>query len=147
MIGHRALEARLDFFHLHHVGKEGGDQLEGAARQVIRRCTHLGIAGKERGIMLLQHAGAGARRRHHVIEAGEGGDYLARDGDCVLAVAGIIGRLAAAGLRRRHDHFAAGLLQQLHRGKADGRAEQIDQASDEQTDGDRRRWHHAMAPV
>ena len=45
-----------------------------------------------------QHAGAGAAGRHHMVEALEQIDHLAGDGLGGLAVAGIIGRLAAAGL-------------------------------------------------
>ena len=49
-----------------------------------------------------------------------------------LAVAGVVGGLAAAGLRRRHLDPAAGIFEQLDRGEADARPEQIDQAGDEQ---------------
>ena len=58
----------------------------------------------------------------------------ARDRDRVGAIALVVGRLAAAGLAARHLDPAAGLLQELDRGEADRRPEQVDQAGDEQGD-------------
>ena len=52
----------------------------------------------------------------------------------VLAVAGIVGWLAATGLRAGHLDPRPGILQKLDRGEADARPEQIDQAGDEQAD-------------
>jgi hypothetical protein len=83
--------------------------------------------------VLGEHAGAGAARRHDVVAAGEGVDRAAGDRLGVGAVAGIERRLAAAGLLR-HDDLAAGVLQQLDRGEADGRAKQVDETGDEQAD-------------
>src|SRR3546814_11868800 len=73
-------------------------------------------------------------RRHDVVVAFEGLDDPPRDGARILGVAGIVGRLAAAGLRPRHLDIAAGILQQLDGGEADLRPEQVDQAGDEQRD-------------
>jgi hypothetical protein len=64
----------------------------------------------------------------------EGGDRLARKLLRGGFVAGVVGRLAAAGLRRRHIHLAAGVGQKLDRGKADRGTEQVDEAGDEQAD-------------
>ena len=50
--------------------------------------------------MDLEHAGAGAGRRDDIVERREGVDHLLGDGARRGAVAGIVGRLAAAGLRR-----------------------------------------------
>ena len=132
VVGGARRQARLDRLDAAHVGEEA-DQLEGARGQVAGR----GAVGRrfveQRRIVLLQHAGAGAGRRHDVVVAGEGGDRLARDQDRIGAVALIVGRLAAAGLARHLDP-AAGALQELDRGKADRGPEQIDQAGDEQGD-------------
>ena len=92
------------------------------------------IVLQQLGVVQLQHAGAGARRRHHVVVGLEGGDRLARQLLRGRLVAGVVGRLAAAGLRRRHVDIAAGVGQQLDRRKADRGAEQVDEAGDEQTD-------------
>ncbi len=81
--------------------------------------------------MPLDHAGAGARRRHHIVEALEGLHHLARDGDGVGPVAGIVGRLAATGLLPRDLDPRAGVLQQLERREADARPEEVDQAGHE----------------
>jgi hypothetical protein len=83
--------------------------------------------------VLLQHAGAGAGRRHDVVVTRERGDGAARDRDAVGAIALVIGGLAAAGLARHLDP-AAGALEQLHRSEADRGAEQVDQTGDEQGD-------------
>ena len=83
--------------------------------------------------MHLQHAGAGAGRRHHVIERLERLDHLGGDLAGGGAVAGIEGRLAAAALSRHFDD-AAGVLHQLDGGKPDRGADEIDQAGDEQPD-------------
>ena len=65
-----------------------------------------------------EHAGAGARRRHHIVEALEALDHLPGDRDRVLAVAGIIGWLSATGLRAGRLDPCAPVLDQLDRGKA-----------------------------
>ncbi len=73
-------------------------------------------------------------RRDDIVEALEGLDHLAGDGDGVLPVAGIIGGLSAAGLRTRHLDAGSSRFDELDRGKGDARPEQIDQAGDEQAD-------------
>ena len=83
---------------------------------------------------MLQHAGAGAGRRDDVVKLLKRRDHLFGNLPRILSVAGIIGGLAAAGLRARHMHLASGILQQLDGGKADAGAEQIDKAGDEQAD-------------
>ena len=83
-----------------------------------------------------QHAGAGAAGRHHMVEAFEQIDHLAGDGLGRLAIAGIIGGLAAAGLQRRRLHQAAGLLQELGGGQTHAGAEEVDEAGDEESDAD-----------
>jgi hypothetical protein len=81
------------------------------------------------------HAGAGAGRRHHVVESFERRHDLARDRQRALLVAGIVARLAAAGLRLRHmDRVVAAALDQRDGGEPHHRPIKIDQAGDEQTD-------------
>jgi len=87
---------------------------------------------EEFGVVLDDHAAAGARRGDDEIKALEGGDHVAGDGSGIRPVAGVEGGLAAARLGLGHLHRAAGILQQLHRGKAHGGAEQVDEAGDEQ---------------
>ena len=59
---------------------------------------------------------------------------LLRDRLRIAPVAGIVGRLAAAGLRLRHLDDAAGILQQLQRREADARPKEVDEAGDEEPD-------------
>ena len=70
-----------------------------------------------------------------VYDDGAGGD----------AVAGVEGRLAAAALQRHVDD-AARVLQELDGGKSDRRADQIDEAGDEQTDPPRLMLGHQTNP-
>ena len=84
--------------------------------------------------MQAEHSGARARRGHDVVEVFELRDRLARKSARVGAVARVVSRLAAAGLRRRHDDVAACGREKLHGGEADRRPEQVDQAGDEQRD-------------
>ena len=58
-----------------HVGQEG-DQLVHLGRKGLRPRLPLRVAGEQVGIVLLQHAGAGAGRRDDVVEALEGLDHL-----------------------------------------------------------------------
>ena len=68
----------------------------------------------------------------------------ARERLCVITVAGIIGRLTAAGLGARHLDRAAGLFEQLDRSEADAGPEQIDQTRHQQRDA-RRTGHFPRA--
>src|SRR3546814_3452379 len=60
--------------------------------------------------MLFQHGRAGAGGRNHVVETLEGSDGLLRQRAGVGAVARVVGRLAAAGLRLGHLDTAAGIF-------------------------------------
>jgi hypothetical protein len=113
--------------HHHHVG-EKRNQLVALVRKGLRPLFPGCVTRKQAGIVLLQHRGAGSRRRDDEIETFEGFDHLFRDFARVGPVAGVVGRLAAAGLSHRNMYLAAGVLQQLDAGKADGRPEKIDQA-------------------
>src|SRR6266481_4396473 len=109
------------------------DELMGLGGERIGAREPVGVAVKQLAIMRFQHAGAGARGRHDVIIGREGLDHLFGDGARAAAVAGIEGRLSAAGLGRHRDP-AAGILQELDGREADRRPDQIDQAGDEKTD-------------
>ncbi len=87
--------------------------------------------------MLGEHPGAGAARRDDPVAGREGLDRPARDRPGRGAIARIVGGLAATGLGG-NDDFAARLLQQRDRGEADARAHEVDEASDEEPDADRR---------
>ena len=104
------------------------------AENASARAAPFRLVGEQVGIVHLQHAAARAGRRHDVVVRLERRDHLPGDRARVLPVAGVVGRLAAAGLRRRHLDPAAGRLEQLHRGEADARAEEVDEAGDEQAD-------------
>ena len=84
-----------------------------------------------------QHAGAGTARRHDIVIGLKEIDHLAGNGQRRLPVTGVVGRLAATGLGRWRLDEAACILQQLDGGQADGGAEEIDEAGDEESDADR----------
>ena len=115
-----------------HVDQEARE-LIGLGGQHIGLGAPVRIVREQLRIMRLDHAGAGAGRRDHVVVAVEGVDHLHRQIARGAAVAGIVGRLAAAGLDGHLDD-AAGILQELHGRKADGGAHQVDEAGDEQAD-------------
>ena len=140
MVGGTRRKGRIDLLDLPDPGEEG-DELMGARRQLHSRLVVGRIRLEEFGIVLDDHAPAGARGGHHVIEAAEGGDHVAGEGGGGVTVARIEGRLAAAGLGFRHLDAAACIFQQLDRRKADRRAEQVHQAGDEQGDAWRRVRH------
>src|SRR6185312_4871685 len=142
VIGRDAVIMRLDTFHPAHIGEEG-DELVSALREMLGTLEQRRLVGEELGVMFLDHAAAGAGRHHDIVEALERIDDLARDRLGVGLVAGIVGGLATAGLHRRYLDRAAGFLEQLHGGKTDRGAEEIDEASDEQAyaDGHGRVWH------
>ena len=126
MIGRDAVIARGDVIAFHHVGEEG-NELEGFGRQRVRNIGHNRIGGEEFGIVRLDHPAARAGRHHNVIEAFENIDDLACDRLGVVAIAGIKGRLPAAGLGGRNFDAATRLFQKLYRSEANGRAEEIDE--------------------
>ena len=133
VIGHRAGEGGVDRRHAAHIDQKA-DQFEHLGGKRHRAILPSRVVGEQLGVVHLQHPGARAGRRHDVVVRLERRDHLTGDGSRVLAVAGVVGRLPAAGLRRRHLDAAARRLDQLHRGKADARPEQVDQAGDEQAD-------------
>ena len=122
VVGDAGREARVDRRDAANVDEEA-DQLERARRKVARR----GAVGRsfieQQGIVLLQHAGAGAGRHDDIVEAGEGIEQAARNRPRPGTVAGIIGRLAAAGLTFRHLADAARAFKQLACRKSHGWAE------------------------
>src|SRR5215472_11119663 len=67
-----------------------------------------------------------------MVIAREGVEHLQRDRLGIGAVARIIGRLSAAGLRPRHLDGAPGLPEQFYGGEPDRRPEEIDHAGHEQ---------------
>ena len=73
-----------------------------------------------------------------MIIALEGVEHLIGDRLGIGAIARIIRRLAAAGLRARHRDCAAGRFEQFYRGEADGRPEEIHQTCDKECDTHRR---------
>ena len=82
--------------------------------------------------MLGQHAAAGARRNDDVVVRLEGLDDGSGDGLGGRPVAGVEGRLPAAGLAGRHLDRAARLLEQTDGGEADAGTEEVDEAGHEQ---------------
>ena len=148
VIGHRAAgPAAGAAVLLHHVGKEA-HQFERSRRQRVGPRAQVRVVVEQMRQVLLQHPRAGAGRRHHVVVAAERLDQPAREVARGGAVAGVVGRLAAAGLRPRHLHLAAGRFQQPNRGEADAGAVEVHQAGDEQGDAGLRlgHGHHAGMP-
>ena len=131
MIGDTAVKLRRHRLHAQLIG-EKRHQLERFGGERLGARTPGGIVREECGIMMFDHAGAGAGRRHHGVEIFESFNHLAGDGCGIAAVARIMRRLAATGLRTRRFDHAAGILEQLDRGEADAGAKQINQAGDEQ---------------
>ena len=119
MVGHAAREAARHRRHAAHVDEER-DELVHAFGEGA--CAPLGfiVAGHEARIVQLEHRRARPGRRHDVVEAVERRDRLQGDGAGAWRLAAVVGWLAAARLRPRHDHLAACGLQQPHGGKADG---------------------------
>ena len=98
MIGAAGGEIGLDLGAGPHLDQELGE-LIGLRRQ--ERGGARGPAassGEQLRIMALDHAAAGARRRHHVVVALEGGDHLRAMERAFAPIAGIVTGLAAAGL-------------------------------------------------
>ena len=75
----------------HAVGAEYLDQeareLEALLAKRTRSCGKRRIVGQEGEVVQLEHAGAGSRRRHHIVEALEALDHRLRDrlGICAIA--------------------------------------------------------------
>src|SRR5215207_3098107 len=92
------------------------------------------IAGERLQEMGLDHAGAGARWNHDVVERLEGLDHTPGEPGGGFRIAAVEGGLPATGLRGWHLDVAAGLLQKLQAGKADTRAHCVDEAGHEQAD-------------
>ena len=109
VVGDAAVERRFDAGHAAHVDEEA-DQLVRLGGKGIRPGCPRRVVAEQGGVVRVQHPGARAGRRHDVVEILEGRDGLARDRLGVFAVAGVIRRLSAAGLRRRHLDRAAALL-------------------------------------
>ena len=138
MIGDAPRKTRGDEFQLHHICQEA-DEFMGFFSKGPGPRREAGIVREEFGIMMPDHARAGAGGRHDIIDAGECVHDIQRQRARGSPVAGIIGGLAAAGLGG-HNDLAPGLFQKLHRSKAYRRAEQVDQTGDEKPDAGILRW-------
>src|SRR5207253_3528657 len=91
--------------------------------------------------MATKHPGAGAGGCHDMVVALKGVEHLPGDRLGGGAITRIVGRLPAAGLSPRHLDCAVCVLQQLDGGKADGRPEEVHQASYKQRYTHRRSAH------
>jgi len=133
VIGHAAFETAGYAVELRVV-----DEKIGELARLCGKCRHAPahgrIVGEEIGVVRADHAAAGAGRRDQEVAILEFGDDLRRECACVLAIAAIVGRLAAAGLRRGNDDRCARRFEQAESGEANRRAHQVDEAGDEQTD-------------
>ena len=138
MIGDGAVIACRDLLYAQNVDQEC-HQLVTASGEVLCPGLHGRIVVEKTGVMVAQHSAAGTGRRHDGVVALEGFDDLRRDRPRRGTVAAVVGGLAAADLQRRYLDRAARLLEQLDRGKADRRPEQIDEAGDEKRDTARTR--------
>src|SRR6266851_8747651 len=86
------------------------------------------IIGEELRVMPADHPGARTRRRDDIVIPLERFEYLQGDRLRITAVAGIVRRLATAGLCAWHLDRATRFLEQLDGGKTDRRPEEIHQA-------------------
>ena len=132
MIGDNPVEARLNCADFHNVC-EKAHQLMAFIGEALRTRLPLRIIFEEFGIVARHHAAARARGRDDIIAWLKRFDHLLRKALRIALVARIESGLTATGLFRHHD-FAACLFQQMHSGKADGRAEEIDKTGGEQAD-------------
>jgi hypothetical protein len=143
VVGRAALETGPDGPDAPYVHQEG-DQLVGPAGQVGGGRAPRRIVLEQGRIVLLDHRGAGARRRDDMVVAGEGVDHPSRNRLGVGPVTRIVGRLPAAGLQGRDFDRAAGLLEQLDGREAHAGAEEIDQAGHEEPHPGLGVWHEAL---
>ncbi len=131
VIGHGSVERRRDLLHPAHVDEERHEFVD-LLRKCLGTATPLRPFFEEFRIVQLEHAPARARGGDDVVVALESRDHLFSDRARILAVSGIVGRLAAAGLRRRNLNVTPRRLDQLDGGKADARAKKVHEACDEQ---------------
>ncbi len=134
VISDGAVEGGVDRGHAHHVGEER-HEFVGAIGQVLGLGHHVGIVGEEFRIVPLDHAGAGTRGRHHVGVGCKCLDHLGRDRLGRGPVAGVVSRLAAAGLDG-NVHHTARILQELDGRETDRWPEEVDEAGHEKPDPD-----------
>ena len=78
MIGDGSVEARLDPLTPQHIDEEA-DQLVAFVGEALGLRRQVRLVGEQLGIVLGEHAGAGAARRDDIVAIGEGVDRLARD--------------------------------------------------------------------
>ena len=132
MIADDAVIARVDLVDMEHIGEEA-HKLVRLLGEALRPRGHVRLALEEFGVMSLEHAAAGAARNDDIVAVLECVDRLFREVFRRLPIAGIIRRLAAASLARNDDP-ATGVSKQLHRGEANRRAHDVDEAGDEEAD-------------
>ena len=132
MVGDSSIEARLHGLDLHDVD-EKAHELVRLLREAFGLERHVRLAREQARVMRREHAATRPARNDDVVAIGECLDSLARQRLRRRAVAGVIGGLPATGLRR-HDDRATCILEQLDRGEADRRADDVDEAGDEQSD-------------
>ena len=109
-----------------HIDEEA-DQFVGLGGKGFRLGGHFRFSLEEVGIMGREHAAARAAGGDDIVAVGKSLDRLCGDRLGRLPVAGIVGRLATAGLAR-NDDLAACVFQQFDRGEANGWADDVDQA-------------------
>ena len=125
-------KASGDFFDMQHVD-EKARELMGLFGEALGLGCEVGLVCEQIGVVAGEHASAGAARDNDVIAIRKRLDRLPRQGFGRESVARVIGGLAAAGLARNDDP-AAGVLEELDGGEADGRPDDIDETGDEQPD-------------
>ncbi|MBV6476119.1 MAG: hypothetical protein MOGDAGHF_01699 [Rhodocyclaceae bacterium] len=144
MVGHRALEVAGHAVELEDVHQEVG-QLVGAGGEPLDALERRRIVAEQLGVMGADHAAAGAGGGDDVVEALEFRQGLFRQGEGGGAVARVVGRLAAAGLRLRHLDGATAVLEQADGGKGDAGLHKIGETGDEEGDA-HVKLLHALPP-
>ncbi len=130
-LGDRSVVARRHLFDAEHVDEET-DEFVGFVGETLSLQRHIRFAREKLGIVRGEHAPAGTARHDDVVAVLERIDRLLRQIFGGRPVAGVVGRLAAARLAR-HDDLAAGLLQELDGGEPNRRADNVNEAGDEQS--------------
>jgi len=129
MVGHRALEGRLDAVHAEHLDQELGE-LARLCREPLGRCPERRVVLEQAGELGLDHPGAGARGHDHVLRGLEQPDRARRHFRGPGMVARVEERHPAAGLPLGEVHLDAQPPEQSDHGHPDLGEEQVAQARD-----------------
>ncbi len=143
--GHATVETRAEVADAEPVHEEVGE-LVGFRRERFRG-GFLRAVVEKLGVELFHHRAAGAGGGDDDLGIAKGGELRGGDGAGLVPVAGIEGRLAAAGLGLGVVDLVAEALEDFDHGHADLRVERIDEAGNEKGDAHAGRQKEQMGAV